>query len=207
MGHDGTLNVDVAVVGAGLAGLTAATVAARAGASVAVFDIRSPGGRARSDQRDGYVLNQGPHALYKAGAGAGVLKRLGVPLRGAPPHSAVAGYRQAAGTMAVLPTSASSLLRSPLVDVRGKLRLGWVLKALPKLAAADLAAMSAAAWIDSLKLTSRAAAIVSALTRVATYAGDLRVISADAAVRQLQLALEEGVCTSMAVGRLSSMRS
>lgn len=193
MGNGGTLNVEVAVVGAGLAGLTAATVAARAGASVALFDIRSPGGRARSDQRDGYVLNQGPHALYKAGAGTGVLKRLGVPLRGAPPHSAVAGYRQAASTMAVLPTSAASLLRSPLVDIRGKLRLGWVLKALPKLDAADLVAMSAAAWIDSLKLTSRAAAIVSALTRVATYAGDLRVISADAAVRQLQLALEEGV--------------
>ena len=40
------LGVEVAVVGAGLAGLAAATVAARQGISVALLDVRSAGGRA-----------------------------------------------------------------------------------------------------------------------------------------------------------------
>ncbi|MHB1889888.1 MAG: phytoene desaturase family protein, partial [Acidimicrobiales bacterium] len=39
----------------------------------------------------------------------------------------------------------------------------------------------------------RGAGVVSALTRVATYAGDLDLVSADAAVSQLQLALEGNV--------------
>ncbi len=66
----GASRVDVAVVGAGLAGLTAAVTAARAGAQVEVFEARDgAGGRARSDEADGFVVNHGAHALYRAGAG------------------------------------------------------------------------------------------------------------------------------------------
>lgn len=193
MGNDLTLDVDVAVVGAGLAGLVAATVAARVGVSVALLDVRSAGGRARSDKRDGYVLNQGPHAVFRAGPGVGVLGRLGVRLQGAPPHSAVAGYQQATGALAELPVSAASLLRSPLVGIGDKVRLGRLLSSLPRLRAVSLAPLSAAGWIESLGLKSNGAAILSTLTRVATYAADLHLISADAAVHQLQLVLEGNV--------------
>ena len=48
-------------------------------------------------------------------------------------------------------------------------------------------------WIASLGVGPRGAGVVSALTRVATYAGDLDLVSADAAVSQLQLALEGNV--------------
>ncbi len=50
---------DVAVVGGGLAGLVAAATAARSGASVTLFDARDPGGRARSVNKQGFVLNEG----------------------------------------------------------------------------------------------------------------------------------------------------
>ncbi len=193
MGDDRILDVEVAVVGAGLAGLAAASVAAGEGVSVALLDVRSAGGRARSDERHGYVLNQGPHALYRTGAGSDVLGRLGVKLRGAPPHSAVAGYWEATGELAVLPTSAASLVRSRLVSTGDKLRLGRLLTTLPKLDAPSLASQSADDWINSLGLRSNGAAVLSTLLRVATYAGDLRLISADAAVGQLQLVLEGNV--------------
>jgi phytoene dehydrogenase-like protein len=190
MSEDRILEAEVTVVGAGLAGLAAATVAARQGCSVALLDVRSPGGRARSEQRDGYVLNQGPHALYRRGAGANLLSRLDVKLKGSPPHTPVCGYREATGDLAVLPTTAASLLRSPLVRTGDKVRLGRLLRTLPKLDTSGLAMESAEGWIHSLGLGLGGAAVLATLMRVATYAGDLSVISADAAVGQLQLALE-----------------
>ena len=69
---------DVIVVGAGLAGFTAAATAAGAGASVLVLDGQHPGGRATTDEVGGYRLNRGAHAFYRGGAGRGVLERLGV---------------------------------------------------------------------------------------------------------------------------------
>ena len=57
----------ITIVGAGVAGLTAAISLAEAGAPVVLFDSReAPGGRARS--LDGpYRANLGPHVLYKDG--------------------------------------------------------------------------------------------------------------------------------------------
>ncbi len=183
-------DIEVVVVGAGLAGLVAAAVAARSGASVVVCDVRAAGGRARSDEREGFVLNQGPHALYRSGVGVDVLSRLGVGFRGSPPHPVVSGYTEATGGLAVLPTSPGSLVRSPVLGLRDKVRFARLLTTLPKLHGASFGALSAAEWIASLGLSSRGAGVISALTRVATYAGDLDLVSADAAVAQLQLALE-----------------
>jgi phytoene dehydrogenase-like protein len=183
-------DVEVVVVGAGLAGLAAAAVAARGGASVVVCDVRAAGGRARSDTREGFVLNQGPRALYRTGTGAGVLGRLGVDFSGSPPHPVASGYTEATGGLAVLPTSAGSLLRSPVLGVADKVRFARLLTTLPKRQSASFGALSAAEWVASLGFSSRGAGVISALTRVATYAGDLELVSADAAVAQLQLALE-----------------
>ena len=182
--------VEVVVVGAGLAGLAAAAVAARSGASVVLCDVRAAGGRARSDEREGFVLNQGPHALYRTGVGADVLGRLGVDFSGSPPHPVSSGYTEATGGLAVLPTSAGSLLRSPVLGVADKVRFARLLTTLPKRQGAPFGALSAAEWIASLRLCSRGAGVISAITRVATYAGDLDLVSADVAVAQLQLALE-----------------
>ena len=110
-----SLYVDVAVVGAGLAGLAAARVVQRAGRSVVVLDGQAPGGRARTDARRGFLFNRGPHALYRGGCAEEVLGRLGVRPVGEPPGSPA--YGLLGDRMAPLPSDATSLLRNPL--------LGW----------------------------------------------------------------------------------
>jgi phytoene dehydrogenase-like protein len=59
---------NVTIVGAGVAGLTAAIVCAEAGVPVTLYDAsREPGGRART-LTGPYKANLGPHALYNDGA-------------------------------------------------------------------------------------------------------------------------------------------
>jgi protoporphyrinogen oxidase len=73
----------VVVLGGGLAGLTAATLIARAGMSVTIVERSTEaGGRARTSILDGFYLNQGPHAIYTAGPGAKILKELGISYTG-----------------------------------------------------------------------------------------------------------------------------
>ena len=75
------------VIGGGLAGLTAAASLASAGYDVTVLEAGEHlGGRARTRRRDGFELNLGPHALYRAGGGLAALRRLGVRVRGRMPR-------------------------------------------------------------------------------------------------------------------------
>ncbi len=54
----------IIVIGGGWAGLTAAATAATAGAEVVLLEARSElGGRARTETNNGFLFNQGAHAL------------------------------------------------------------------------------------------------------------------------------------------------
>src|SRR3982750_4444487 len=92
---------DLVVVGGGLAGLTAATLAARQGCRTRLFDkARELGGRATTQLKDGFAFNIGPHALYRRSAGMRVLRDLGIAPQGAPPapsggHAVRAGVKHA----------------------------------------------------------------------------------------------------------------
>ena len=74
-----TTQTDVVVIGGGMAGLTAACYLARAGADVTLFE-KAPnlGGRAASQDFDGFRFNRGIHALYTGGATSRVLQELGI---------------------------------------------------------------------------------------------------------------------------------
>jgi class 3 adenylate cyclase len=52
---------------------------------------------------------------------------------------------------------------------------------------------STADWLESLELRPDAAATFEAIVHVGTYAGDLRLLSADAAISNLQMGLKHGV--------------
>src|SRR5918997_4943504 len=70
---------NVAVVGGGMAGLTAACYPARAGVGVTVFE-KAPylGGRAATLEAEGFLFHRGGHALYTGEAASRVFEELGV---------------------------------------------------------------------------------------------------------------------------------
>ena len=160
-------HADVAVVGGGLAGLVAATTAARAGASVVVLDARSVGGRARSATRDGYTLNEGGHALYQGAGGRAILDGLGVRIDGnRPPTSS---YRTVwDGEIAPLPATPAAILTSRLLGTRSKVKLGGWFSNMAK-AAAGAGDRSVEEWLDDQRAGADLRKYLVAMMRLSTY--------------------------------------
>jgi phytoene dehydrogenase-like protein len=169
------------VIGGGLAGLTAAATLARAGRSVTVLEAAEHiGGRARTRKRDGFTLNLGPHALYRAGGGAATLRRLGVRPHGRMPRIHRAGVltgdqvRPAFGHLRTDTTQRSAVVR--------------LLTGLSAEAAAELNGISAATWLESALDDPAARAVAASVLRTATYTGDHSLLDAGSAARQLRAA-------------------
>lgn len=185
-------NADVVVVGGGMAGLAAAAYVARAGKTVTVLERRAClGGRARTDQRNGFGFNQGPHALYASGAAAGVLGELGIVTSGNAPDPR--GKVTFEGRLNVMPSGPIDLLRTRAFSVREKTRLASLLNALPKLDPRTFASRTVSEWVNKAAGTARSRAFLHALVRLTTYANNPDRMSAETAVSQLQLGLGAGV--------------
>ena len=183
---------DVVVVGAGIAGLTAAATASAGGARTLVLEAHRPGGRARTTEREGFTLNLGAHALYRGGAGAKVLAGLGLtPTGAAPPIGRYKGSLD--WELHHLPTGPSSLLRTSVLGVRSKAQLAHFLTRLPHMHSGALAGTSTRTWLDGLGLRLDAEAVALALLRIGTYCPDVDHFGADAALAQLQIAVSGGV--------------
>src|SRR5262245_52981430 len=81
MARNQTWHYDVAIVGGGIAGLTAAAFVARAGKNVIVFErAEHVGGRGITQDTNGFHFNLGPHALFRAGHAVRVLNELGITI-------------------------------------------------------------------------------------------------------------------------------
>ncbi len=177
--------VDVAVVGAGLAGMAAARIAVAGGCTVAVFEAGAIGGRARSHDRAGFRFNLGPRALYLAGPGRAVLDRLQIVRTGGAPWLSKTTLLLD-GELVTAPTSPRSFLTSPSLSVRGKAQLGMFMGKLGRVRQADLAAVPTDSWLNGQKLRPEVNHILRGLIRLGTYCNDLDLLSADAAVAALQ---------------------
>ena len=185
-------NYDVIVAGAGLAGLTAGATAARAGRRVLVLDGRSPGGRARTDERNGFLFNQGAHALYRGGHAERVLGDLGIAFPdGGKPSTDTWGRR--GDCISPLPFTPTRVLRSRLVSTAGKAQLGKFVLSLRSIDPEPLADRSAEAWLVGLGLREDATDLLRLLSHVTSYADDLDAISADAVAAQLRAGVVDGV--------------
>jgi phytoene dehydrogenase-like protein len=159
----------VVVIGAGLAGLTAAATAARAGRPVVVVEAHSAGGRASTDERNGYRFNQGPHALGKGGEAWRVLGELGVSHPGHRPP--LRGSRVVRD---------GKLVRVPVGQ------MGLLLPKLLTTSAAKWVGRSAEEWVESLGGRRDSSDLARMLIRVTTYVTDLRAMPADFAISRLK---------------------
>ena len=182
----------IVVVGGGLAGLTAAATAARAGATVTMLEARGqPGGRARSERRaSGGVFNEGPHALYAGLAGWRELSALGIGPRGQRPSPHAWGRWQ--GRIDRLPGTNLDAIRTRLIGLRAKAELGRLLASPRRALRGDLSG-SLADWIDRVARDPGARALLSMVGRTGTYSPDPATIAASAAVPQIIGAITDGV--------------
>ncbi len=199
----------VAIVGGGLAGLAAACYAARAGASVQVFEsLSQPGGRARTRDDGGYLFNMGPHALYLGSCGRPVLDELGVELRGGSPELS-SSLARLNGELHALPAGFVSLITSGLLGLGGKLEIGRLLASLPRLDTSPLNGVSLAEALDRMLSNERARQLVRGLVRLTSYTNAPDIQSAGSALDQLRTALDgvrylDGGWQSLVDGLVSS---
>lgn len=185
--------IDVAVIGGGLAGLTAAAFLARGGAAVTLFEkAHDVGGRAATQNAHGFHFNFGPHALYRGGAAELTLGELGVPFSGRAPNVS-GGYAVENGAKQTFPVGFFSLLTTGLLGLPGKLETGRMLAGIGNRKTSTADHVSVREWLQQTIHQDDARRLIEALLRVATYANDPERQSAGAALAQLRAAITNGV--------------
>jgi phytoene dehydrogenase-like protein len=182
-----TSKASVTIVGGGIAGLIAAIDLARAGSKVTLFEQAADlGGRARTKQVDGYFLNQGPHALYIAGAFKRELDRLGIPYTG---RRTEGGERQAIyrGELHRLPASIATLAMTSLMGVADKVSFARVQKAVIDGATGK---QSFAMWLGDQDMSPMVRMGMEAISRVSSYANAPACVHAAEMLEQIRRAFK-----------------
>jgi phytoene dehydrogenase-like protein len=167
------------VVGGGPAGLVAAGRLAEGGVTTTLLEASAKlGGRAASEHRDGFDLNQGPHALYVGGPAMRELRAMGIdPTRWNPVSHRSVFVR--GGRPRRLPG--------------GSLALGGWLAGIARSRPEDLGQLSGAEWLRRTLRSESARASAGALMTAATFVADHDALSADVAATQLRITLFPGV--------------
>lgn len=177
---------NIAVIGAGLAGLVAAGRLVKGGARVTLFEKSSQaGGRGGTLERQGFYLNLGPHAVYTAGANYSYLASLGLAPKGQAP-SPKASYVVVEGELVAM--SVAGILGTNKLNFFEKFELLMFFRGLAKVDTSLLHNISLSAWLKQNVKSERVAAVFSAFVRLASYANDFDDITAAAAVEQVRLA-------------------
>ena len=183
----------VAIIGGGIAGLTAAALLAKQGESVSVFEQTGHlGGRAETQTTAGFHFNLGPHALYRGGWAARVLKELEIPIEEEKVGTAGAfAYRNK--NILPLPTGPASLLTTELFSLAGRLEVIRFFGRVTRIDPRPLVTTTVTDWLASVTQREDVRQFIAALIRVSSYCSVHDEMSAGAAIEQLQTAIRSGV--------------
>jgi len=167
------------VVGGGPAGLVAAGRLAEGGVATTLLEAGAGlGGRAASERRAGFDLNQGPHALYVGGPAMRELRAMEIDLPRWNPTSPRSVFLRG-GKPTRLPGGGLALPR-------------WLLS-VGRSRPEDLGELSVAEWLRRTLRSEGARAAAAALVRVTTFVDDHDALSADVAATQLKIGMLPGV--------------
>lgn len=184
---------EAVVVGGGLAGLAASAFLARGGRSVILFEkSRALGGRAATHVKEGFHFNLGPHALFLGGAGARILRELGVESTGGFPPSR-GSFAVRGGKKHALPGGFASLLTTSLTGFSGKIELARLLGSIGKIDPGPIQGQPLREWCERELRHPEVRGLMEALFRLTTYVDNPSRQSAGAAITQLQTALRHNV--------------
>lgn len=188
-------NLDVAIIGGGVAGLTTAALLARSGKkAVTLFEQSSHeiGGRARTSTFEGFYFNQGPHALYLSDLGAAVLKELGVTYNGHIAAGKGATYLIKDGKKHLAPGDYGSISTLKSEGNSDEIERNQFFESLAKIDFSQLENVTVQGWLDKNIHDKNLAEIIKTLLRLNTYANDPDIQSVGSALHQLYLASSGG---------------
>lgn len=184
---------DLVVIGGGVAGLSAATLAARRGRRVRLLEKAGEvGGRAITQVKEGFSFNVGPHALYRGDAGMRVLRELGIEPRGATPLPS-GGHAVRAGVKHPFPAGFLSLVSTGLLSLSGKLEVARLLSRIQTLDASPWQRSTVSQWLAAVSRRDDVRQLLGALVRLTTYGNAPDLQSGGAALEQVQGALRANV--------------
>lgn len=182
---------DVAVIGGGLAGLTAALIAGRAGRSVIVLE-KGPhaGGRATTQNVEGFHFNQGPHALYRGGHAVEILWNLGINYQGA--RASYEGSWILRGSEQFpMPGTPEALQSTKLFTEESRLEaLAMHGKLTSPTVTQGLNGMTLREWFNFQIQHADVRSYFEGIFRLATYCNDPDIQSASAAVTQAVMGIQ-----------------
>lgn len=184
--------VDVAIIGGGLAGLTAANYLAREGKNVIVIEKSNRiGGRSMTNNENGALFNIGAHALYAGGEAMNIFNELGVDISGKSALVQTHGIWK--NEVVPFATGFGSLLKSPLFSWSEKMQFTQLIIQIWKMNIDKVMTVSVSDWAEKEIKSPMIRHHFYALCRTATYTHAPHIQQARPVLRQLQRTLKTGV--------------
>ena len=177
---------DVAIVGGGIAGLTAALYLAKGGKKVVILELQNRiGGRAITNKKDGIRFNLGFHALY-AGVAYQIFNELQLNQDIFRKVNEFYPYGIWKEKLHYFPATADLLMRTKLLSAAEKVKFGALLMKILKLDTASMPKESLRSWMENNIQSPMVRHLLYVLIRGGTYiqAPDLHV--AGPLFRQIQ---------------------